>query len=162
MQPLTSHHSVWYLSLPPTSRDLTQGQWPEGRLKVGMRAGGCRARAGARALLDYASHRPTSCNVSLMSQTSHGPNSGSWHVCLVIVWTEQRGPVSKVSMLQFAHPKVAPPKMGAFRPRVCHWYSIPVRHKCQTAQQKPGKYWHTSVSKNLCSTAWPNKKIVRQ
>ena len=25
-----------YLSLPPTRQDLTQGQWPEGRLKWGL------------------------------------------------------------------------------------------------------------------------------
>ena len=26
----------WYLSLPPTRQDLTQDQWPEGRLKWGL------------------------------------------------------------------------------------------------------------------------------
>ena len=36
-----------YLSLPPTRQDLTQGHWPEGRIK---RGGGGRARAEARAL----------------------------------------------------------------------------------------------------------------
>ena len=29
----TSTWNICYLSLPPTRQDLTQGQWPEGRLK---------------------------------------------------------------------------------------------------------------------------------
>ena len=41
----------FYLSLPPTRQDSIQGQWPEGRLKVGISGGECRARAEERALL---------------------------------------------------------------------------------------------------------------
>ena len=37
---------------------------------------------------------------------------------------------------QLAHPKVAQPKLGAFRPRICHWFRYPIRHECQTAQPK--------------------------
>ena len=44
---------VWYLSLPPTRRDLTQGQWPEGRLKEGIKDSEGRARAEAQTLLDF-------------------------------------------------------------------------------------------------------------
>ena len=40
-----------YLSLPPTRQDLIQGQWPEGRLKVGIKGGEGRAQAMARTLL---------------------------------------------------------------------------------------------------------------
>ena len=40
-----------YLSLPPTRQDLTQGQWPKGRLKVGIRERDSRAWAKGRALL---------------------------------------------------------------------------------------------------------------
>ena len=36
-----------YLSLPHTRQDLTQGQWPEGRLSWGFRGGEGRARAEA-------------------------------------------------------------------------------------------------------------------
>ena len=32
----TLHYSKLYLLLPPTRQDLTQGQWPEVRLKVGI------------------------------------------------------------------------------------------------------------------------------
>ena len=35
---------------------------------------------------------------------------------------------------------MALPKLGAFRPRNCHWFRYPIRHEYQTAQQKPGKY----------------------
>ena len=43
-----------------------------------------RTQAEARALLDYAGHRPTLCNVGLMSLTRLGPKSGSRHVFLII------------------------------------------------------------------------------
>ena len=45
---------TWYLSLSPTRQDLTQGQWPEGRLKWEFRWGKGRERAKAWALLDFA------------------------------------------------------------------------------------------------------------
>ena len=50
-------------------------------------------------------------------------------------WTARSSAIKvgkKVSMLQFAHPKVAQPKLVAFRPQVCHG-GLTVRHKCQTA-----------------------------
>ena len=37
-----------YLLLPPTTQDLTQGQWPEGRCIVAVKGGGVRARTEAR------------------------------------------------------------------------------------------------------------------
>ena len=43
----------------PTRQDLTQGQWPEGRFKVGIREAEGRARAEARTLLDFAGHQLT-------------------------------------------------------------------------------------------------------
>ena len=52
-----------YLSLPPTRQDLTQSQWPEGRIIVGIKGGGGRAwaeaRAEAQAEEDYAGHQLT-------------------------------------------------------------------------------------------------------
>ena len=47
------------LSLTPTRQDLTQCQWPEGRLKVGIRGGENRAQAEAQTLPDITGHRPT-------------------------------------------------------------------------------------------------------
>ena len=39
------------ICLPPTRQDLTQGQWPKGRLKVRIKGGEGRARIEARTLL---------------------------------------------------------------------------------------------------------------
>ena len=47
-----------YLSLPSTRQGLTQGQWPEGPFKEGIRGG--RARADARTLQDYVGIDPLS------------------------------------------------------------------------------------------------------
>ena len=55
------------ISLPLTRQDLTQSQWPEGRLKVGIRGGEDRTRAEVRNLLDFAGHRQPLGNVSLFS-----------------------------------------------------------------------------------------------
>ena len=82
-----------YLSLPYTRQNLTQGQWPKGRIKVRIRGREGRARAEARTLLDFAGHRLTLCNVSLMSLAGHGPDHGFRYECLIIAWTGQRGPV---------------------------------------------------------------------
>ena len=43
---------------------------------------------------------------------------------------------------QLTQPKVAQPKLGAFRPRICHWFRYPIRYECQTAQLKSGKYMY--------------------
>ena len=51
-----SEDIICYLSLPPTKQDLTQGQWLEGRLIVGIKGGAGRARAEALVLQDYAGH----------------------------------------------------------------------------------------------------------
>ena len=72
---------------------MTQGQWLEGQIIVGNCGKGAREREEARTLLDYAGHRPTWCNVGLMSQAGHGPKSGSRHRCLITAKTEQHGPV---------------------------------------------------------------------
>ena len=56
------------MSLPPTRQDLTQGQKPEGQLKWGQRGEEGRERAETRNLLVCAAHRPTKCNVGVMSQ----------------------------------------------------------------------------------------------
>ena len=50
-----------YLSLPPIGQDLTQGQWPEDQIKVGIRGeeGKDQAQAEAPTLLDFAGHRLT-------------------------------------------------------------------------------------------------------
>ena len=50
-------------------------------------------------------------------------------------------------MLQLAHPKVAQPKPRAFRPRICHWLQYSIRHECQTALPRPGKYIHLYIGK---------------
>ena len=120
-----------YLSLPPTRQDSTQSQWPEGRSLWGFRGGDGRARAEARTLLE--------------------PNEPSWS--WTQIWVQARMPAyslniklqcytkgTKVSMLQLAHPKVAQPKLGAFQPRICHWFRYPVRHECQSAQLRPRKH----------------------
>ena len=49
--------SRFYLSLPPTRQDLTQGQWPEDQLKMGIRGRKGRTPAEARTLLVFASHQ---------------------------------------------------------------------------------------------------------
>ena len=51
---------------------------------VGIRRKEGRAPAEAQTLLDYAGHRPTKCNVGLISLARHGPKSGSRHGCLII------------------------------------------------------------------------------
>ena len=57
------------MSLPLTWQYLTQGQWPEGRLNVGIRGGEGQTQAETRTLLVCAAHRPTfHC----------GPNESSW------------------------------------------------------------------------------------
>ena len=60
---------------------------------VGIRGGEGQARAEAQALLDYAGHRPTCCNVDLMSLAGHWPKSESRHVYLIMDKTGQWGPV---------------------------------------------------------------------
>ena len=133
------------LSLPPTKQDSTQSQWTGGRLQWGFTWEKGRARAEARTLLDYAGHRPTSCSVGLMSLAGHRPKSGSRHVCLIISWTGRQGPVlykgDNVSTMHFAHPKVG---------QVCYWFRYSVRHDCQTAQLRPGKY----LLLGRCSYLW--------
>ena len=63
------NRSTWlYLSLLPTRRDMTQGQWPEGRLRGGKGW----TRAEARTLQDFAGHRLT-YDVSLMNLGVYGP-----------------------------------------------------------------------------------------
>ena len=57
-------------------------------------------------------------------------------------------------MMQLAHPKVAQPKLGTFLPRVCHWYSIPVRHECQTAQLMPGNMRHILAALDVWLRSW--------
>ena len=47
---------------------------------------------------------------------------------------------TKVSMLQLAYLKVVQPKLGAFRPRICHWFRYPIQHECKTAHPRPDKY----------------------
>ena len=89
---------------------------------VGFRGRDGRARAEARALLVYAGHRPTLCNVDLMSLAGLGRKSGSRHVCLIRLDSKvqcyARG--TKVSMLQLALQKVAQPKPEVFQPQVGH------------------------------------------
>ena len=82
-----------YLSLPPTIQDLTQGQWPEGWLKVRIRGGEGLARAEARTLQDFAGHRLAQCNMSLMSLAGNESKHWSRHRCLIITWTWPRSPV---------------------------------------------------------------------
>ena len=125
----------WYLSLPPTRQDLTQSQKPEGRLKWGFRGGKGLERAETRTLLVCAAHRPTKCNVGLMRQA----------VSRIQIWIRARMPgyslnktarsraIHRGQRLKLAHPKVAQPKLGAFRPRICHWFRYSIRHECQMA-----------------------------
>ena len=75
---------IWYLLLLPTRQDPTQGQWPEDRLLLGFRGKEDRVRTKTRALLVYADHRPTKCNVGQMSLAGLWPKSGSRHVYLLI------------------------------------------------------------------------------
>ena len=51
---------------------------------VGIRGLDGRVWAVARALLNYAGHRPSLCNMGLMSLTGHGPKSGSRYISLII------------------------------------------------------------------------------
>ena len=57
-----------------------------------------------------------------------------------------------MSTMQLAYSKVAQPKLGAFLSQVSHWYSIPIRHECQTARLMPGKYSASKGSVDLNST----------
>ena len=69
-----------YLSLPPIREEVTQGQWPEGQIIVGIKGKEGRALAEDRTWLDYACHRPALCKVDLMSLAGHGPNLGPAHM----------------------------------------------------------------------------------
>ena len=82
---------------------------------VWIRRGEGRARAKAWALLDYAGHWPSQCNVGLMSLAGHGPKSGSRHVYLIMIKTGQQG-VNDAAR----PPEGGPTEAGGFQPQVCH------------------------------------------
>ena len=135
--------SKLYLSLSPIRQDLTQDQWPEGRLKEGdLREG----KIGHESKLE-----------PCWSMQVIDPPRAMWTWWALLVLDPNLGPGTdacniwdkatygtKGSMLQFAQPKVAQPKLGAFWSRICHWYRYPIRNECQTAQPRPGKNIETS------------------
>ena len=67
-------------------------KWPKGQIIAGIR-GEARSRAETRTLLDYVGHRPTECNVALLSLAGRGHNHGTRHGCLIIAEKGQRSPV---------------------------------------------------------------------
>ena len=130
-----------YLSLSPTRQDSTQGQWPKGRLLWGFRGGESRARAEARTLLIYAGHRPTQCNVGLMSLADLGPKSEPSQVCLIIASTGEQGSVlykGDKGVNDAVHP--APRRWsrwsGGLTASSLPLISISIRYRCQTAHRK--------------------------
>ena len=95
---------------------------------------------------------PTGLCWSLANFVECGPNKPSWSWTQIWIqvrmpayslnWTARSSAIprgQKVSMMQLAHPKVAKPKVGPFRPQDCHG-ALTIRHGCQTA--------HWTVSEN--------------
>ena len=69
-------------------------------------------------------------------------------VCLLIAWTRPGDLVLCCTCLWFfTHPKVAQPEPWAIRPRIYHWPWYAIRHECQTAQLKKGRYIRGSFKK---------------
>ena len=146
--------SLWYLSLPLTRQDLTQGQmtrksnysggfgmgrylslyslfniylsippdrtwqkvkWPEGRIIMEIRRGEGRTQVDARALLDYAGHRPTWCNVGLMSLAGHRPSG--WSNLPVIISERHIGSLALMQIRQINLPvSHLPETYGSYAP----------------------------------------------
>ena len=111
-------------------------------IKVGIKRRGRSGTSEAWTLLVCAAHRPTKCNVGLMRQA----------VSRIQIWIRARMPgysfnwtarsstIHREQRLQLAHPKVAQPKLGAFRPRICHCL---IPHSTRTPDgpvKRPGKY----------------------
>ena len=84
---IVSPMTVIYLCALP---DRTiQGQWPKVQIIEGIKGG----EIPAKALLGFAGHWSTYCNVAQMSLAGHGPKHGLWHLCLIIAETGQQCPV---------------------------------------------------------------------
>ena len=73
-----------FVSAPNQTGLDTRSNDPKVQIIVEIRRRKGRVRAEARALLDYAGHRPSKCNVGLMSLAGHGSKYGSRHRCLII------------------------------------------------------------------------------
>ena len=71
-----------------------------------------RTRAEDRAQLVLAGHRLTWCNVGLMSLAELGPKSGSRHICLIIAYPGQQGPVQYKGD-KCVNVEVPPPEVGS-------------------------------------------------
>ena len=114
-----------YLSLPPSRQDLTQGQWPEGWIIVGIRG------------VSLVHLKPDEPNMVLawmpdysLNWTARSSAIQRWQrcqCCSLLTWkwpNRSREPFGLLGMdhfskLQLTHPKVAQPKPGTFWPQVC-------------------------------------------
>ena len=127
-----------YLSLPPTRHDLTQGQKPEGPIKVGIKGRGRsgRSRDSNPACLCCSSAHLVQCEpdeASSFTNPNVGPGTYASLRLKLDAWSSavQRG--QKCSSPTRRLPSRS---WGPIRPRVCSWFRAPIRHECQTAQLK--------------------------
>ena len=106
---------------------------------------GIRGREG-RTLLDYAGHRPTKCNMGMMSLAGHGPRFGSRYVYLIIAETGPRvpGPYKDDKRVNDAArpPEGRPPETDSLSASGLPWSIDRPARMPDSPLSSQWKYWH--------------------